>query len=157
MSCSKNTAIAAPVVNVSDFLRELVQVLPGTVHAHASILLPHLSSRPYQIRNAVVYSLGEVITAAHGERKATEQEERPGSGGVCAGGTESTGVAGEVSSFLIVRFLGVSLALSSTVRCNDDDFVLEYLFVAVIFTCLFWRHGVCHVSNAFSGFLRTKI
>lgn len=99
-SCSKNAAIAAPVVNVSDFLRELVQVLPGTVHAHASILLPHLSSRPYQIRNAVVYSLGEVITAAHGERKAAGQEERAGSGGVCAGETESTGVAGEVQ----VRF-----------------------------------------------------
>lgn len=79
--CRKNTAAAAPVINVSNFLRELVLVLPGTVHAHASILLPHLSSRPYQIRNAVVYALAEVITAAHQDREPARgaEEGRRGS------------------------------------------------------------------------------
>ncbi|CAM9483812.1 unnamed protein product [Scytosiphon promiscuus] len=67
---SKNTAAAAPVINVSEFLRELVTVLPGTVHAHASVLLPHLSSRPHQIRHAVVASLAEVVAAGHEDKMA---------------------------------------------------------------------------------------
>ncbi|CAN0550069.1 unnamed protein product, partial [Laminaria digitata] len=53
------------VVNVSEFLRELVVLLPGTIYAHESVLLPHLSSSPYQIRQAVVTSLTEVLLAAH--------------------------------------------------------------------------------------------
>ncbi|CAM9236529.1 unnamed protein product [Pylaiella littoralis] len=67
---SKNAAAAAPVVNVSDFLREMVMVLPGTVYAHASVLLPHLNSRPHQIRVAVVVVLGEVVAAAHEKKTA---------------------------------------------------------------------------------------
>lgn len=55
-------------------------VLPGTVHAHASVLLPHLSSRPYQIRQAVVYSLAEIVAAAHEDRKAVEDEAGAGGG-----------------------------------------------------------------------------
>lgn len=60
------------MINVSEFLHKLVEVLPGTVHAHASVLLPHLSSRPYQIRQAVVLCLAEVVTAAHEDEAASE-------------------------------------------------------------------------------------
>lgn len=84
---------SAPVVNVSDFLRELVLVLPGTVHAHASILLPHLSSRPYQIRIAVVFALGEVVIAACEDRKAAAAAAAAASGGGSVGGGGSVASA----------------------------------------------------------------
>ncbi|CBN77248.1 conserved unknown protein [Ectocarpus siliculosus] len=88
---SKNTAAAAPVINVSEFLHKLVEVLPGTVHAHASVLLPHLSSRPYQIRQAVVLSLAEVVTAAHEDKAASEGG---ADGGAAAEGAAAAGGGG---------------------------------------------------------------
>eukprot|EP00903_Cladosiphon_okamuranus_P005553 g5529.t1 len=83
---SKNTAAAMPVINVSDFLRALVEVLPGTVHAHASVLLPHLSSRPYQIRQAVVVGLAEVVAAAHEDKTAAAEDAEADGGGAAADG-----------------------------------------------------------------------
>lgn len=47
--------------------------MPGTMHAHASILMLHLSSRPHQIRSAVVAVLSMVIISAH-EGKQWERE-----------------------------------------------------------------------------------
>lgn len=67
-----------PVTNVSNFLKELVVLLPGTVHAHASVLLPHLSSRPYQIRNAVVAVVAIIISAAHENKQDEEARRAPG-------------------------------------------------------------------------------
>lgn len=77
-----------PVINVSEFLRALVEVLPGTVHAHVSVLLPHLSSRPYQIRQAVVVGLAEVVAAAHEDKTAASEDGENGAakGGAAAGG-----------------------------------------------------------------------
>ncbi len=96
---SKNTAAAAPVVNVSEFLRELVVVLPGTVNAHASVLLLHLSSRPHQIRLAVVVSLAEIVAAAHEDRTASEEGERGAAAAAAAaggsGGEDESQVGGE--------------------------------------------------------------
>lgn len=86
---SKNTAAAAPVINVSEFLHKLVEVLPGTVHGHASVLLPHLSSRPYQIRQAVVLSLAEVVTAAHEDKAPSE--DGAGGGGAAVEGAAAAG------------------------------------------------------------------
>lgn len=93
-------ASAAPVVNVSEFLRELVLVLPGTVHAHASVLLPHLSSRPYQIRNAVVFSLAEVVSAAHEERRRAAEE---GGGGGAVPSAGNDGGEGDSQVPLVTR------------------------------------------------------
>ena len=77
-----------PVINVSEFLRALVEVLPGTVHAHVSVLLPHLSSRPYQIRQAVVVGLAEVVAAAHEDKTAASED---GENGAAKGGAASGG------------------------------------------------------------------
>lgn len=73
-----------PVISVSEFLRALVEVLPGTVHAHASVLLPHLSSRPYQIRQAVVVGLAEVVAAAHEDKTAAAAKDGEADGGAAA-------------------------------------------------------------------------
>lgn len=75
-----------PVINVSEFLRALVEVLPGTVHAHASVLLRHLNSRPYQIRQAVVVGLAEVVAAAHEDKMASSKDGEVGGGGGGGGG-----------------------------------------------------------------------
>lgn len=90
------------MVNVSELLRELVLVLPGTVHAHASVLLPHLSSRPYQIRNAVVFSLAEVVSAAHDERRRAAEE--GGSGGAVSSlGNDGDGGDSQVPEATLLR------------------------------------------------------
>lgn len=103
------------MVYVSDFLRELVMLLPGTVHSHVSIILPHLSSRPYQIRTAVVFSVAEVLAAAHEkelEAKAGGMSEvlaqKRGEGG--EGGSQASlhaifGGAGEAENRLHSRIL----------------------------------------------------
>lgn len=84
------------MINVSEFLRELVTVLPGTVHAHASVLLPHLSSRPYQIRHAVVASLAEVVAAGHEDKMAAAAAAAGGGegGGGSAGADGVSAAAG---------------------------------------------------------------
>ena len=82
------------MVRVSKFLRELVVLLPWTVYGHESVLLPHLSSSPYQIRQAVVTSLAEVLLAAHEDM--VEAAAARGEGGGAAGNTaEGTVAQGE--------------------------------------------------------------
>lgn len=94
------------MVNVSEFLRELVVVLPGTVNAHASVLLLHLSSRPHQIRLAVVVSLAEIVAAAHEDRTTSEEGEQ----GAAAAAATAGGSGGEEESQVGVGRFGESSA-----------------------------------------------
>lgn len=130
------------MVNVSEFLRELVVVLPGTVYAHASVLLPHLSSRPHQIRHAVVVALAEVVAAAHEDRTAAaaaSSSSEDGEGGRAADGAAGAAAAGEDESQVCdVKLLYLSYWLE-VLSFLPASSVLCFVCVCLVYPCIYAR------------------
>jgi len=53
---------ASGVRNVAPFLSELASRRPRLVLAQISLVLPHLDSEPYQLRSAIVATIGNILT-----------------------------------------------------------------------------------------------
>ena len=70
---------ASGVRNVAPFLPELAARRPRLVLSQISLILPHLDCEPYQLRSAIVATIGNILTQvgqADGSEEEPEQQEQ---------------------------------------------------------------------------------
>ena len=66
---------ASGVRNVAPFLPELASRRPRLVLSQISLILPHLDCEPYQLRSAIVATIGNILTKV-GQADGSEDEEQ---------------------------------------------------------------------------------
>ena len=66
---------ASGVRNVAPFLPELASRRPRLVLSQISLILPHLDCEPYQLRSAIVATIGNILTKV-GQADGSEDDEQ---------------------------------------------------------------------------------
>jgi len=77
-SASDTSGKASGIKNVAPFLNELAEKKPQLVLLHISLVLPHLRAEPYNLRSAIVVTIGHLLVSCSDENRVVENESETG-------------------------------------------------------------------------------
>ena len=73
-SASDTSGKASGIKNVAPFLNELAEKNPPLVLEHISLVLPHLHSEPYNLRSAIVVTIGHLLVSCSDDSREVDNE-----------------------------------------------------------------------------------